>query len=115
MTALTVAWGGRVTPLARLPSLARAACPLVSCGSPRLPRALASERDAEAVAEVAAGHVSSDSRAPLQQQHGELDAEFCSMLERLTAWKDRYYDCIVPRKVWAEFCWLPPLAAAACS
>lgn len=28
-----------------------------------------------------------------------LDAEFAAMVERLAAWKARYYDCIVPRKV----------------
>jgi hypothetical protein len=32
-------------------------------------------------------------------------AEFAGMVERLKAWSDRYYDCIVPRKV--------PAAAAA--
>lgn len=28
-----------------------------------------------------------------------LNAEFCSMLDRLRDWRERYYDCIVPRKV----------------
>lgn len=29
----------------------------------------------------------------------ELGAEFTTMLSRLAEWKDRYYECIVPRKV----------------
>lgn len=58
-----------------------------------------------------------EGQAPLQaeQPSGQsaaeepLDAHFCSMVEELRQWRERFYDCIVPRKVPAT-----PAPAAAC-
>ncbi|KAL4436589.1 hypothetical protein ABPG75_003728 [Micractinium tetrahymenae] len=99
MASTCINWCDRVSGLAPLPSLrglngrfgSQAPPPLLSvhpASRARLecpPTASASSAVGASVGEQAAG--------------GELDLDFTAMLSRLTDWKDRYYECIVPRKV----------------
>ena len=98
----TVCWGGRVTQLSALPSL-------LACNTrPRwlrcrphvlLRSGMSAISNAAAAVAVAGSHVQAQAGDSQAQQPASDPAEFGSMVERLKAWKERYYDCIVPRKV----------------
>ncbi|KAL4444573.1 hypothetical protein ABPG77_002390 [Micractinium sp. CCAP 211/92] len=99
MASTSVVWCGRVSGLAPLLSLQGwRGRP----GSQAQPRAVTfqSLTQGGALRNVKA-HQSSDGSGFVGAQAAgdELDAEFASMLSQLANWKDRYYECIVPRKV----------------
>jgi hypothetical protein len=89
---VTVCWGGRVGLLATLPSLSWVR------GARLAPQPF-QQKPRRAQRCAAASEPSAEGQTEGQNRLESVEAEFSSMLPQLKAWKDRYYNCIVPRKV----------------
>ena len=105
MTCNAVAWSGRVTQLATLPSLAacRHPCSWLQAVIARTQRVAGSRPEVSSRAATALAGATDQVPIPSPPTNSvapQLDAdEFSCMLETLREWKHLYYDCNVPRRV----------------